>query len=84
MDMFYLWSFAIGDLIVVTRGRTQDEAADHVCNNLPRGLTVTFRDCNFVNAAEQYSKTYPQNWLHTKPIWLLQREQEQTFPAFQE
>jgi hypothetical protein len=76
MDTFYLWSFRIGDNVIATRGRTQDEAADHISKTLPRGLTVSYENCNHVHAGKAYSANHVSDWLHAKPIWLTKLEEQ--------
>lgn len=69
-EVFYLWPFQIGDQIVITRGRDQDEAYQGIAQNLQRGVTVAFLDNMPMDSAMCYDRNHDAGWLHRMPVWL--------------
>lgn len=69
-ETFYLWPFQIGDQMIITRGRDQDEAYRGIERNLQRGVTVAFMDNMPTESSVLYGQNHDAGWLHRKPEWL--------------
>lgn len=76
-DIYLLWGFSNQRFIVFTRGRTEDEAAEHALRKngfFKKGETVEYCSSLPLNAAELYSRSHSDGWLNRKPIWLQKKE----------
>jgi len=64
MRSYPLRGFTNGQAVVITRG---DDALKRVAQAFPRGSTVWEVGILPIEAAQQYTKTHPFDWLHTPP-----------------
>jgi hypothetical protein len=70
MDTYFLWTFFDSQKIVITRGRTQEEAFKHASRSWERGQTITLSDSNPIQGANLYSLNHSPGWLYRPPMWL--------------
>ena len=71
-EKFPLWAFWVGREIILTRGRTQEEAARHAIKSVPRGSGMCYANYCPINGADLYSTNHPFDWLNTPPRHLNQ------------
>jgi len=68
--MFTLWAFCDSTKMVITRGRTQEEAYIHASKQWRRGEAITLLPYCPINAGIEYSKNHSEGWLNRPPHWL--------------
>lgn len=67
---FPLWMFYDSQRLVITRGRSQEEAFVHASKSWQRGQTVTFANFLPIKAAACYGLNHSPGWLNRAPEWL--------------
>ena len=70
---FHLYAFSDGNITVITRGETEEQAMSYACRNsgqFKRGVTVFPLDHLPINAAQLYDTNHRKGWLTRKPQWL--------------
>lgn len=86
---FPLWGFSVhdGTLLIVTRGRTQEEAARWAMRTpgLQRGETISYLGYLPIDSARLYSRNHAPGWLTRMPFWLVEEEarHDETSATFQ-
>lgn len=70
-DEFPLWMFFDSKRIVITRGRTQEEAFQHASKNWQKGETISFANYLPIQSAELYNINHSPGWLKRPMVWLL-------------
>lgn len=71
-EIYPLFGFTNGEVIVITRGPTQDHAFDYACRskNFRRGTTIFAMNHLPINSAEKYEVNHDPGWLHRPPVYL--------------
>jgi len=69
-NQYPLWSFAVGRDIIITRGRTQDEAFQWAVRDGSIDAPAAKLNFSLINAARLYTKNHPFDWLFTAPRWI--------------
>jgi len=69
LSMFYDYN-----KVVITRGRTMEEAYKRACQNWQRGETICIANALPIDAAKRYSENHAEGWLYRKPEWLKKEE----------
>jgi len=70
MEEYLLWAFQADSCIIITRGRTEDEAKAYAMKNAPPREEMVLIPFNSVGAAVWYNMNHPFDWLHTPPHYL--------------
>lgn len=65
-----LWGFSDSNVVIITRGETQDQAYKHAEKSFPRGATIAFDTQLPIDANIRYSENHPFDWLNQIPRYL--------------
>lgn len=77
---FHLYAFSDGDIIVITRGETVEQAMTYAARDnglFPRGVTIYSVGYLPLDAAKLYSLNHDAGWLHRLPEWLRKKENKE-------
>ncbi len=67
--MWLLFQFETLNEVVITRGRTSDEAKNYL-TTICKMQIIKECDCCNIDAAYLYSLSHPFNWLDSPPRWI--------------
>lgn len=76
MRTFGLWHFSDGQISIITRGISEEQAMSYAAESpaFKRGVTIFPVNYLPIEAAELYNKNHAAGWLHRAPEWLQRQE----------